>query len=104
MNEYFSTFVFLFFHFLFFFSFFLLSKVVVSAEAQCCVTAMSKHAPFSYFNLNGSRAKRACIADQNSSSQMKKNCATTAPKSQDSGNLWAALLRNHSIMERGDRS
>lgn len=34
--------------------------VVVSAEPQCCVTALSNQQPFTYFQSNGTRAERAC--------------------------------------------
>lgn len=34
--------------------------VIVSAEPQCCVAALSQQRPTTYFHPNGSRAERAC--------------------------------------------
>ena len=34
--------------------------VIVSAEPQCCVTALGQQRPNTYFHPNGSRAERAC--------------------------------------------
>ena len=41
------------------------NAVVVSAEAQCCVSAMSNAFPNEYFNpITGERANRACVSGQ----------------------------------------
>lgn len=38
--------------------------VVISAEAQCCVSALSHVAPGEYYNIDGSRNKRACSSGE----------------------------------------
>lgn len=39
--------------------------VIVSAEAQCCVSALTYAAPGDYFALDGSRDSRACFSGKN---------------------------------------
>jgi hypothetical protein len=38
--------------------------IVVSAEAQCCVSALSHAAPGDYYNKDGSRKERACASGE----------------------------------------
>jgi hypothetical protein len=38
--------------------------VVISAEAQCCVSALTHAAPGSYYNTDGSRNQRACASGE----------------------------------------
>jgi hypothetical protein len=38
--------------------------VVISAEAQCCVSALTHVAPGGYFNADGSRKERACSSGE----------------------------------------
>jgi hypothetical protein len=66
--------------------------IVVSAEAQCCVSALTHAAPGDYYNADGSRNERACSSGE-------ENCLW---KGDDKALPWETFMKDLAIQRTSD--